>query len=70
MSKSIHVTHLLQILWGDGRNKAYLALQTPDKEAFEDLARFVAVADIFEGFGGILAGNVEEDFFATTVRRS
>ena len=42
-------------------------LQVADEEAVEDFARFVAVADVFEGFGGVLAADVEEDFFAAAV---
>jgi hypothetical protein len=42
-------------------------LESADEQAVEDLARFVGVADIFEGFGGVLAADVEEDFFAAAV---
>ena len=44
-----------------------MALYGADEEALEDFAGFVAVADIFEGFGGVLAADVEEDFFAAAV---
>ena len=47
-------------MWG----RAHLALQHADLQALEDLARLVAVADVFEGFGRVLAGYVEQDFFA------
>ena len=45
---------------------AFDALQGADGEALEDLPCFVAVADVFEGFGGVLAADVEEDFFAAS----
>ena len=41
--------------------------ESADEQAVEDLARFVGVADVFEGFGGVLAADVEEDFFAAAV---
>jgi hypothetical protein len=34
------------------------ALQWTNEQAVEDLARFVAVADVFEGFGCVLAADV------------
>jgi hypothetical protein len=40
------------------------ALQVADEKAIEDLAGLVAVADVFEGLGSVLAAHVEEDFFA------
>jgi hypothetical protein len=46
---------------------AYLSLQIANKQPTEDLARLVAVADVFEGFGCVLAAYVEEDFFAASV---
>lgn len=49
------------------RGFTYQALHGADKETVEDLARLVAVADIFEGFGAVLAADVKEDFLATTV---
>ena len=45
----------------------YAALESADEEALEDLAGLVAVADVFEGFGGVLAADVEEDFFTAGV---
>lgn len=45
------------------------ALQFSDQQTVEDLAGFVRVANIFEGFGGVLTAYIEEDFFATTVTR-
>ena len=51
---------------GGGLN-TYAALEVADEQALEDLAGFVAVADVFEGFGGILAADVEEDFFTAGV---
>lgn len=47
--------------------RGYLTFQRSEQEAGEDLARFVAVADVFEGFGCVLAADVEEDFFAAAV---
>jgi len=47
-----------------GCRVSWLTFQGPDEKAFEDLACFVAVADVFEGFGGVDAGNIDEDFFA------
>jgi hypothetical protein len=41
--------------------------ESADKQAMEDLAGFVGVANVFERFGGVLAANVEEDFFAAAV---
>ena len=51
---------------GGGLN-TYAALEVADEQALEDLAGFVAVADVFEGFGGVLAADVEEDFFTAGV---
>lgn len=34
-------------------------------QAAQGLTGLVAVADILEGLGGVLAGDVEEDFFPT-----
>lgn len=45
----------------------YTALKSADEEALEDLAGLVAVADVFEGLGGVLAADVEEDFFTAGV---
>ena len=44
-----------------------MALYGADEEALEDFAGFVAVADVFEGFGGVLAADVEHYFFTATV---
>ena len=46
------------------------ALQRADEQAGKDLAGLVAVADVFEGFGCVLAADVEEDFFSTSVRKT
>lgn len=43
------------------------ALDGADQHGVEDLARFVAVAYIFEGFGAVLATDVQEDFFTAAV---
>ena len=48
----------------------YLSLQVADEQAAQDLARLVAVADVFEGFGCVLAADVEQDFFAAAGRGS
>jgi len=52
---------------GLGCRVAGLALDGADEEALEDFAGFVAVADVFEGFGGVLAADVEHYFFTTAV---
>ncbi len=48
---------------------AYVALQLADLELLEGLAGLVAVADILEGLGGVLAGNVEEDLLTTAIEQ-
>jgi hypothetical protein len=45
-------------------------LQCANQQTLENLARFIAVSNILEGFGGVLAANVEENFFAATVEDS
>ena len=52
--------------WGEDWN-TYTALKSADEEALEDLAGLVAVADVLEGLGGVLAADVEEDFFTAGV---
>lgn len=42
----------------DGRRRTYEAFESTDFHAVEDFARFVAVADVFEGFGCILSADV------------
>jgi hypothetical protein len=49
-----------------GRRVSRDSLQFSDLEALEDFSCFVRVADIFESFGCVLAGNVKEDFLTTT----
>jgi uncharacterized membrane protein len=44
----------------------YHALHCANEETIENLARLVTVTDILEGFGAVLAADVEEDFLATT----
>ena len=51
----------------EGVGKMYLAFEVAEEEAAEDLARFVAVADVLEGFGSVLAAYIEEDFFAASI---
>jgi len=51
----------------EGREKTYTALEGSDKKALEDLAGLVAVADVLECFGRVLAADVEEDFLTTGV---
>ena len=34
-------------------------LEIADNHPVQDLARFIGMADVFEGFGGILSGDVE-----------
>jgi hypothetical protein len=50
-----------------GLGNTYTTLEVADEKALEDLAGLVAVADVFEGFGGVLAADVEEDFFTSGV---
>ena len=45
----------------------YATLDGSDKKALKDLAGLVAVADVLEGLGGVLAADVEEDFFTAGV---
>lgn len=45
----------------------YLALQVANKELVQGLASLVAVADILESLGGVLAADVENDFLTTAV---
>ena len=42
----------------------YLPLQVADQQTVEDLARLVAVSDVFEGFGRVLTADVEHYFLA------
>ena len=45
---------------------AYHALHVADEHAVvEEGACLIAVADVVEGFGAVLAGEIEEDFLAT-----
>jgi len=53
---------------GVGVGGAYLSFEVADEQAVEDLARFVAVAYVFEGFRGVLAADVYHDFFAATIQ--
>lgn len=50
------------------RRVALDALQGADELALQDLAGFVGVAYVFEGFGCVLACYVEEDFFAAAAK--
>ena len=50
-----------------GRFVTYAALEGSNKQALEDLAGLVAVADVFECLGRVLAADVEEDFLTTGV---
>ena len=45
--------------------KTYLALELANQQALEDFTRLVRVADVLEGFGRVLAADVEHDFLAT-----
>ena len=49
--------------------RAYLSLEVADEQAVQDLAGLVAVADVLEGFGGVLAADVQQDFLAASVVR-
>lgn len=47
---------------------AYHALHVADEHAVvEEGARFITVADVVEGFGAVLAGEIEKDFLTTAV---
>lgn len=48
--------------WGG----TYLSLQDTDLNLIQGLASLVTVANVLKGLGGILAGAVEQNFFATT----
>lgn len=45
----------------------YHPLQVSRHHPIEYLPRLIAVAHVFEGFGGVLAPDIEEDFFAAAV---
>lgn len=45
----------------------YLSLQVADQHPIQNLPGFVAVAYVLEGFGRVLAADVEEDFFTASV---
>ena len=49
--------------WG----ASYHPLNVTNEHLGQSLTGFIAVTDILEGFGGILAGDVEEDFFSSAV---
>lgn len=49
-------------MWG-----IYLSLQSSDKQAVEDLAGFVAVADVLEGLRCVLTANIEQDLLTSTI---
>jgi hypothetical protein len=65
MSASTVLPHIA-VMKGSG-GKTYLALQVPNDQARQDLSCFVAVPNVFEGLGGVLPADVEEDFFAASV---
>lgn len=44
----------------------YRALQGADEKLVEALAGLVRVANILESLGGVLAGNIKNDFLTTT----
>lgn len=56
-----HVSRIGVVLGG-----AYLALQIANVQLLQSLAGLVAVADILESLGGILAGDIEQNLLATT----
>lgn len=51
---------------GGKGGKKYLPFQVGSFQPVKNRSRFIAVSYIFEGFGGILAADVEEDFFAAS----
>jgi hypothetical protein len=48
---------------------AYLALQIANVQLRKSLASLVAVADILESLGGILAGDIEQNLLTTARKR-
>jgi hypothetical protein len=58
---------VLGAMWQLRGSRAYLSFQSADEKTFEDFSCFVAVADIFESLGCVLAANIDEDFFTTSV---
>lgn len=45
----------------------YLSLEVADQQTVEDLPGLIAVANVLERLGGILAAHVEQDLFTTSV---
>lgn len=60
-----HMSRIGVILGG-----AYLALQLANKQLLKGLAGLVAVADIFESLGGILAGDIQQNLLATARKKN
>lgn len=52
------------VVFGD----AYQALDVTDEHAIQDFTGLVAVANVLEGLGGILAGHVEQNLLTTAIR--
>ena len=52
------------------RINPYLSLQSTNKEPVEGLTGLVAVTDILESLGGILAADVEKNFLATAGQKA
>jgi len=50
-----------------GMGGSYTALDSSNKQTLENLAGLVAVADILECLGRVLAADVEHDFFTAGV---
>lgn len=46
----------------------YQTLQGTNEHGLQNLAGFIAVPDILESFGTVLATNIEEDLFSTTMK--
>ena len=53
---------------GFGRGEyTYQALDLTDFQIFEDVTRFITVANVLKGLGSILTGYIEDDFFTAPV---
>ena len=51
-----------------GLGDAYQALDVADEHAVQDFTGLVAVANVLEGLGGILASHVEQNLLTTAIR--
>jgi hypothetical protein len=51
------------------QTETYHSLQFSDFQALENLSRFVGMADVFKGLGGVLAAYVQENFLTAPVEQ-